>query len=119
MLAKACATVKQMTEYTHQELNQEIIAIGGEYILVKEVRLPFDGREILYIVGHAAFDSSCCGVSGCAYALVPGFILDWRAEYNTAGLPVSQIEPVQSKAVQDRIRKLIFEKEIVQQVQFL
>jgi hypothetical protein len=108
-----------MTEYIHQELNQEIIAIGGEYILVKEARLPFKGREILYIVGHASFDSSCCGVSGCAYALVPGFILDWRVQPNTPGLPVSQVEPVQSESAQAKIRKLIFEKEIVHQVQFL
>ena len=108
-----------MSDYTHQELHQEITAIGGEYILVKEVRLPFVGREILYIVGHAVFDSTCCGVSGCAYALVPGFILDWRTRYSTAGLPVSRVEPVQSKAEQTRLRKLILEREIVHQVQFL
>jgi hypothetical protein len=108
-----------MSDYIHQELHQEITAIGGEYILVKEVRLPFEGREILYIVGHAVFDSTCCGVSGCAYALVPGFILDWRARHNTTGLPVSRVEPVQSEADRARLRKLIFEREIVHQVQFL
>jgi hypothetical protein len=108
-----------MNEYIHQELKQEITAISGEYILVKEVRLPFQGREILYIVGHAVFDSTCCGVSGCAYALVPGFILDWRANHNSAGLPVSQVEPIQSEVAQAKIRKLIFEKEIVHQVQFI
>jgi hypothetical protein len=108
-----------MSKHIHQELNEEITAIGGAYTLVKEVRLPFEGREILYIVGHAAFDSTCCGVSGCAYALVPGFILDWKANYNTNGLPVSQVESVQTEAAQASIRKLIFEQEIVHQVQFL
>ena len=108
-----------MSEYTHQELYQEITAIGGEYVLVKEVRLPFEGREILYIVGHAVFDSTCCGVSGCAYALVPGFIRDWRTQHNAAGLPVSRVEPVHSEDAQTKLRKLILEKEIVHQVQFL
>lgn len=108
-----------MTEYIHQELNQEITAISGEYILVKEVRLPFEGREILYIVGHSAFDSTCCGVSGCAYALVPGFIIEWRAKHNSAGLPISWIEPIHSQIVQKQIRSLILGKEIVHQVQFL
>jgi len=108
-----------MSEYTHQELRQEITAIGGEYILIKEVRLPFEGREILYIVGHAVFDSTCCGVSGCAYALVPGFILDWRTRKNSAGLTVSQVEPVRSEADQAKLRKLVFGREIVHQVQFL
>ena len=108
-----------MTEYIHQELNQEINAIGGEYILVKEARLPFKGREILYIVGHASFDSTCCGVSGCAYALVPGIIRDWKGRQHAAGLPVSQVEPILSQTVQKQVRSLILGKEIVHQVQFL
>jgi len=108
-----------MTEYIHQELYQEITAIGGEYILVKEVRLPFEGRDTLYIVGHAAFDSTCCGVSGCAYALVPGFILQWRRKQNMEGLFVSEVEPIRSETTQAQIRELILEKEITHQVQFL
>ena len=108
-----------MTEYIHQELNQEINAIGGEYILVKEVRLPFEGRETLYIVGHAVFDSTCCGVSGCAFALVPGFILQWRGKQNTEGLYISEVEPIRSETTQIHIRALILEKEFAHQVQFL
>lgn len=108
-----------MTEYIHQELNQEINAIGGEYILVKEARLPFKGFEILYIVGYASFDSTCCGVSGCAYALVPGIIQDWKGKQYGAGLPVSQVEPIRSQTVQKQVRSLILGREIVHQVQFL
>jgi hypothetical protein len=47
------------TEYIHQPLYQEVVAIGGRYVLVREVRLPFLGRESFYLVGHAAFDNSC------------------------------------------------------------
>jgi hypothetical protein len=108
-----------MAEFIHQQLNQEITAISGEYVLVKEVRLPFQGREILYIVGHALFDSTCCGVSGCAYALVPGFILEWKVKQNTSGLPVSKVEPVRSSELQEDLRKLIADNEIVHQVQFM
>ena len=53
------------SKYVHQPLNQEVTAIGGHYLLVKEVRLPFEGREVLYLVGHAAFDTICCGPGGC------------------------------------------------------
>jgi len=108
-----------MTEYIHQELKQEISAIGGEYTLVKEVRLPIDKRETLYIIGHAAFDSTCCGVSGCAYALVPGFITRWQWRQNTEGLFVTEVEPVRSEAAQAHIRTLILEKEFVHQIQFM
>jgi hypothetical protein len=106
-------------EYIHQEMNQEVTAIGGHYVLVKEVRLPFHGRELLYLVGHAAFDTTCCGVGGCAYALVPGFILSWKSRMNHEGLAVSQVETINDNGVQEQVRRLIEEMEVVQKVRFL
>ena len=105
-------------EYVHQQLNEEITAIGGHYVLVKEVRLPFRGREVLYVVGHAAFDTACCGAGGCAYALVPGFILDWKGRTNEDHLAVSLVEPVRGEAVQKELRQLIEKKEAINQVRF-
>jgi hypothetical protein len=108
-----------MAEYVHQRLDQAITAIGGTYILVKEVRLPFNGREILYLVGHAAFDTTCCGAGGCAYALVPGYILSWKDRTDKDGLAISRVEPVRDRDVQEWIRQRIETKEVVQQVTFL
>lgn len=111
------ATLAQ--EYAHQELNQEVVAIGGHYLLVEEVRLPFAGREVLYLVGHAAFDTSCCGAGGCAYALVPGFVLEWRGKRNREGLLVSRVEPIRERDAQQEIERLIRKRETVHQVRFL
>ena len=105
-------------EYVHPGLDQQITAIGGHYVLVKEVRLPFHGREILYLVGHAAFDTTCCGPGGCAYALVPGFVASWHSSQTEDGLAVSQIEPVDDAGTQNKIRRLIERSETVQQVMF-
>jgi hypothetical protein len=107
------------TEYVHQELNQEVTAIGGRYLLVKEGRLPFQGREVLYLVGHAAFDTTCCGVGGCAYALVPGFIQDWKSGTNEDGLTVSQVESIHDTNAQQKLQRLIQKQEMVHQVIFL
>ena len=104
--------------YTHRELNQENTAIGGHYVLIKEARLPFQGREVLYLVGHAAFETTCCGVGGCAYALVPGFVLDWRGGTNEDGCVVSQVEPIRAEIVQSHVRCLIEKRETVHQVIF-
>ena len=108
-----------MHHYVHLELNQEVTAIGGHYVLVKEVRLPFGEREILYLVGHAAFDTACCGVGGCAYAVVPGFVLNWQSQTNADGLPVSQVETIQDKDKQEQVQRLIEKREPVHQVRFL
>jgi hypothetical protein len=107
-----------MQEYVHHELNQEISAIAGHYVLVKDVRLAVSGKQILYLVGHAAFDSACCGVGGCAYALVVGFVLHWRKERKRDGLAVSLVEPIRTKAVQANVRRLIEKNETVQQIIF-
>lgn len=105
-------------EYVHQELNQEVGAIGGRYILLKEVRVPFCGREVLYVVGGAIVDTSCCGVGGCAYVLVPGFVLDWKYRKNEGGQTVSRVEPIRDEVIQVRIRRLIGQAEAVHQIDF-
>ena len=106
-------------EYVHEPLNQEITAIGGHYTLVSEVLLPFGGKEILYLIGHAAFDTTCCGTGGCSYALVHGYVKTWKKKKNEASLPVSEVEPIRDPSVQKQIRRLIEKKEMVQQVIFM
>lgn len=105
-------------EFIHHELNREVTAIGGHYVLTKEVRLPVDGREVFYLVGYAVVDNSCCGVGGMAYALVPGFILDWKSKTNDEGLAVSVVEPIHDETMQREIRRLIERKEVVHQIRF-
>jgi hypothetical protein len=106
-------------EHIHQALNQETAASGGRYVLIKEARLPFRGREVLYLVGHALFDTACCGVGGCAYALVPGFVVRWKEARNEDGLAVSQVEPIRDEAIQAEIQRLIEQQETVHEVRFL
>jgi len=105
-------------DYTHGELNKEIRAISGFYTLTKEVRLPMEGRELFYITGYSVFDTSCCGTGGCGYAIVPGFILDWKGRKNKDGQFISRVESVTDPKLQNRLKQLITEKEIVQQIRF-
>lgn len=108
-----------LAEYVHQELNREIAAIGGYYVLVKESWIPFQGRAILYLIGHAAFETTCCGTGGCAYALVPGFVEEWKKRANQEGLAISQIEPITDSHTQQRVRRTLMDIEPVHQVLFL
>jgi hypothetical protein len=107
-------------DYIHRDLNQEVTAAGGHYVLVKEMCLPFQGREVLVLVGYTVFDTACCGMGGCSYAVVPGFVLDWRHRTGEDGWPVSRLEPVRDKVVQEELRRLIGEEERggIQQILF-
>jgi hypothetical protein len=112
------STKHEVVEYVHKGLNQQIRSIGGHYVLVKEVRVPYQGREVLYLVGHAAFDNTCCGTGGCAYALVPGFVRSWHSNQTEDGLTISHLEPIVDADTQNEIRRLIEQLETVQQVMF-
>jgi hypothetical protein len=105
-------------DFVHPRLGQEVTAIGGHYVFGKEIRLPDNGREILYFVGYAVLDSTCCGVGGCAYVLVAGYIRQWKYKKNHNDGPVSLMEPVHDQTDQKRIRNLIQKKEMVYQVTF-
>ncbi len=99
------------TEYTHQELGKDYGGIAGYYTPQKEVRLDYQGHEILYIVGQAVIESSCCGTGNWDYVLVPGFIVQWRNGKNSAGLPTSIVEPVENTKVQKDLTRIIEARE--------
>jgi hypothetical protein len=104
--------------YTHIQLNTEIQAIGGHYSLEKEIRLPYNGREVLYVIGLGIVDTSCCGVGGCHYAIVPGYILNWKSRVNPDNLAVSEVEPIRDEKTRREITDLIKKTELVQVVDF-
>jgi len=105
-------------DYVHHELNQEITAIGGHYVFIEENMFSFHGRKVLYLIGHALFDTTCCGTGGCGYALVPGFIENWKYNTTEEGLPISRLEPIRDKTSKEEIQRLIKNKEVVNQVVF-
>jgi hypothetical protein len=107
-----------MRRYTHSPLGQEIEAVAGYYVIEREDRVPFEGREVLVATGHMVLDNSCCGIGGCGFAMVPGYIVRWKAAKNESDEPVSEVEPVREDREKQALRELILESERVQQVNF-
>jgi hypothetical protein len=105
-------------DFVHPELGREVTAIGGHYVFGKEIRLPYKDREILYFVGYAVLDSTCCGVGGTAYVLVAGYIRQWKYRKNHNDYPISQVVPIHSPSDRKQIRNFIQKKEMVYQVTF-
>jgi hypothetical protein len=107
-----------LKDFIHPVLNEEVRTISGHYELARENRFAFKGREVLYYIGCAVVDSSCCAPGGCAYALVPGYIRQWKYKLNPENLSVSQVEPIRDAGDQAEIRRLIIKEDPVQQVNF-
>ena len=92
--------------------------MAGYYTPLKEVRLKYNNREALYVVGQAVIESSCCGSGSRGYAIVPGYILNWQNKTNEAGLPVSEVEPISDKLAREDINRIIKETEVNSQIEF-
>lgn len=105
-------------EYVHQKLNEDSRSPAGYYTPEKEVRLRYNKREVLYVVGHAVIESSCCGISSWAYVIVPGYIVNWQSKTNESGLPVTEVEPISDKETRDTVKKIIQEAESISRIEF-
>lgn len=103
--------------YTH-EIGSEIRSISGGYILDEEAVIEIEGRRVLYVVGNALADTTCCGVYGCRFALVPGYVVRWRHSTDEAGNALSEVEPIVGDAIRNRISKEIGSVQDVSQVNF-
>ncbi len=111
-------------EYVHQELNKELAVPAGYYILFKESKLQYNGREVLCVNGVGMLEcSACTGFNivagrGGEYALVPGYIVSWKYKQNEAGLPISEVEPIDDEKAKQAVAATIRETESIQNIEF-
>lgn len=107
-----------LLDHTHLTLDSEITAIGGEVVFLKEGTVRFQENTILYYVGCAVMNSTCCGTGGVSFARVPGVVHDFKYKTDVSGAPVSMVEPITNKTIQKQLRKILQDTEMVQQVEF-
>ena len=107
-----------MNTYTHTPLGEEVRSVAGCYVMEEETRFPFQGRELLLVRGTMSVDSSCCGTGGCGFVLIPGYVLRWKSSSNEKGEPVSEVEPVRDPETREALKKIVLDREQVQQVNF-
>ncbi|MBN2298153.1 MAG: hypothetical protein JXM72_06140 [Deltaproteobacteria bacterium] len=105
-------------DFIHPLLNEEVYAIGGHYMFIKEELLPHSRGDILYLVGYALADTSCCGATGCGYAIVPGHVVSLHSRRTDDNRPISVISPVDEQLYPD-VAMAVAHKEGVGQVHFL
>jgi hypothetical protein len=96
-----------MPEYMHQEPGTEVRFIAGHYTIVEEGRLTYCGREVLYVVGIAVVGSNCCGVQGCRFVNIPGYIGAWKRRLSDGVTPMSVVEPIEDGNEQLEIREML------------
>ena len=97
-------------EYTHPELDREVRSFAGYYVPVEEHVLPYNEREVIYILGHTCIEASCCGSKNWVYIQVPGFLVRKHIRVSADMLPVSEIGIIQDKEVRRTIYEALIKK---------
>jgi hypothetical protein len=96
-----------MATYIHQVPGTEVRFISGYYNIVEEKRIPFEGRELLCVVGVAVVGSACCGTGGCRFLNIPGYILSWKSIEGPTGTPISDVEPLTAQEEQQKVKDML------------
>ena len=107
-----------MSQYTHEKLGEEVRSVAGYYTITEEERLKYREREVLYVAGLAVIDNSCCGVGGCSFVNVPGYIVSWKEKGGDSSPAISEVEPIKDKENQKEIKELLTEKYPHAQINF-
>jgi len=97
-------------QFTHPELHERIEFFSGGYVFIEEGKITHQGKEVLYFLGMAGVESSCCGRGGCAFIKVPGYVRSWKKTRNARGQPVSEVEPIHQRESQREIQRILEEK---------
>lgn len=109
----------RVIRFTHPQLGQEVNGRAGYYVPAEEHTLLYGGREVLYILGCACIDNSCCSApKNWGYVLVPGFLVRRHVSSDESGMPVSEVEPVGNEADRAGIRQSLLEKHPGTQIDF-
>jgi hypothetical protein len=105
-------------EYIHQKLGEEINSISGYYVPLDEKRIDYNGKEVLCVTGSYMIDNSCCGLGGCTYAIVPGYIVKWEVRKTESGASVSEVEPIDDEEARRDIAAILKDREFAGSIEF-
>jgi len=104
--------------HVHPVLDEPVTAIGGYYELTSEHTLVHAERTVLYATGFAEVDSSCCGVDGCAFAVVSGFLVEADIGDDDRGNRRCAVERVRDEDAKRAIRQQLEAAHPITQVTF-
>ena len=108
-------------QYTHDELGTEVEAPWGYYQPLEEGSVEHAGRKVLYTLGSACIEVSCCGQGSWQYARVEGYVLDGDSTSSAGGgldTTSVELETVEGSEQRAAVAKLIQDKHPGVRVEF-
>jgi hypothetical protein len=93
--------------YQPEDFGAEIAAPSGYYRPVAEGWLDCGGRRVLYVMGTACIEASCCGVGSWNYLRVEGFVSDDAAAATGTGGRSLEVDTIEDAGQKEEIARLL------------
>lgn len=98
-------------EFVHTPNGEEVEFLAGSYHIDSEERIPYEGRDVLCLLGSTSVITSCCGSANpFSFIKVVGLVKQWHRGKDGKGLPVSDVEPVRGDELQNKVRDTVHRK---------
>jgi hypothetical protein len=94
-------------EYSHLELGTEVHNIAGYYVPLEEHVIPFEGKELIFLLGFACVQSSCCGVRSWNYLQEPGFLIKKHVKGGGETPLISEVDTIEDSDTRLRIAEIL------------
>ena len=107
--------------YTPESLGTEIEAPSGYYTPVEERFIDLAGKRLLYVLGNACIETSCCGTGSWSYARVEGYVVEAPhpdGAHDDAGRMSLEVETVEDAAERSAIGTLLSDRHPGARVEF-
>lgn len=104
--------------YTREDFGAEIVAPSGYYQPVEEVWIEHDGRSLLYVLGTACIEASCCGVGSWNYVRVEGFLAPGADAQDLAAQGAVDVETVEGVSARAALNRLLLQKYPTARIEF-
>jgi hypothetical protein len=98
-------------DYVHTPVGEEVEFLAGSYSIDSEERIPYDGGELLCLVGQTSVITSCCGVANpFSFIKVVGLVRRWHHSSDASGHPVTEVDVVRGDEAQRKARAAVHQR---------
>jgi hypothetical protein len=104
--------------YIPDDFGNEIVAPSGYYQPHQEESIDYNGRRLLYTLGTACIEASCCGKGSWAYLRVEGYVVDSDSSQGRDGGTHLEVETIEDSGEKVAIGKLLSERHPGARIEF-
>jgi hypothetical protein len=106
------------TRYVPEDVGVEVCAPSGYYQPLEEALIDYHDRPVLYVLGVACIEASCCGTGDWQYLRVEGYVVQGgRGRGGKVESPV-EIETIEDEGEKRAIGELLLERHPGAKIEF-